>query len=109
MVPWRYCPFLVPASARRAAAEIAGRMQPAGSAMKTAQPIMQAPVTAVPRAHARAAYGRNAMQPGIPTAAPAAPPEAAARAHVQNFVPPAAPVAPVAARLPGAYAKPDNS
>ena len=66
---------------------------------------MQAPVTAVPRAHARAAYGRNAMQPGIPAAAPAAPPEAAARAHVQNF----APVAPVAARLPGAYAKPDNS
>ena len=80
--------------------------------MKTAQPIMQAPVTAVPRAHARAAYGRNAMQPGIPAAAPAAPSapaEAAARAHVQNFAPPAAPVAPVAARLPGAYAKPDNS
>ena len=103
-----YAQIIETPEARRAAAEIAGRMQPAGSAMKTAQPIMQAPVTAVPRAHARAAYGRNAMQPGIPAAAPAAPSapaEAAARAHVQNF----APVAPVAARLPGAYAKPDNS
>ena len=77
--------------------------------MKTAQPIIQAPVTAVPRAHVRAAYGRNAMQPGIPAAAPAAPAEAAARAMCGNFAPPAAPVAPVAARLPGAYAKPDNS
>ncbi|AMD90727.1 flagellar export chaperone FliS [Desulfovibrio fairfieldensis] len=107
-----YAQIIETPEARRAAAEIAGRMQPAGSAMKTAQPIMQAPVTAVPRAHARAAYGRNAMQPGIPAAAPtapSAPAEAAARAHVQNFAPPAAPVAPVAARLPGAYAKPDNS
>ena len=65
-----YAQIIETPEARRAAAEIAGRMQPAGSAMKTAQPIMQAPVTAVPRAHARAAYGRNAMQPGIPPLRP---------------------------------------
>ena len=45
-----YAQIIETPEARRAAAEIAGRMQPAGSAMKTAQPIMQAPVTAVPRA-----------------------------------------------------------
>ena len=67
-----YAQIIETPEARRAAAEIAGPMQPAGSAKKTAQPIRQA----------------------------------AARAHVQNFAPP---VAPVAALLPGAYAKPDNS
>ena len=40
-----YAQIIETPEARRAAAEIAGRMQPAGSAMKTAQPIMQAPVT----------------------------------------------------------------
>ena len=93
-----YAQILETPEARRAAAEIAGRMQPVGAAVKTAQPIMHSPVTAVPRAHAQAAYGRNAVRP--PVAPPAAPaPVEAARARGQQFVPPAA------ARLPGAYAK----
>ena len=96
-----YAQILDTPEARRAAAEIAGRMQPVGSAVKTAQPIMRSPVTTVPRAHAQAVYGRNAM-PSPAAAAPATPPEAAARAHVQNFVPPAS-------RLPGSYAKPGSN
>jgi flagellar protein FliS len=91
-----YAQILETPEARRATAEIAGRMQPVGAAVKTAQPIMQPPVTAVPRAHAQAAYGRNAMQP--PAGAPA-PADTTARAHVQQFVPLAG------VRLPGAYAK----
>lgn len=105
-----YAQILETPEARRAAAEIAGRMQPVGSAVKTAQPIMQSPVTAVPRAHAQAVYGRNAIQsPAAPPAGAPAPAETAVRAHVRNFVPPAAPVPPVAARLPGAYAKPNGN
>ena len=94
--------------------DIASRMQPMGSVTKSAQPILQTNVTAVPRSHAQAAYGRNAMRQATPPAAPAgspasspsgSPAEAAApRAHVQPFdqtMPQTA-----APRLPGAYGKP---
>lgn len=78
--------------AKRAAQEIAGKMQPAGSVSKVAQPIMTggANQRMAPKAHASAAYGRTAMQtPGsAPEVAAAAAPvadEANTRAHVSQF------------------------
>ncbi|MBD5627204.1 MAG: flagellar export chaperone FliS, partial [Desulfovibrio sp.] len=83
-----YAQIIETPEARKAAAEIAGRMQPVGSVSKKAQPLMQGTTAAVPRTHAQAVYGRNAMRPQAPagTAAPAAPAGA-----------PAAPAAPAAA------------
>lgn len=76
--------------AKSAARQIQGRMQPAGSSIRTAQPIMpnntQGP--AAPRAHATAAYGRNAMQAVAPQepVPPAETEEAQPqRARVQQF------------------------
>ena len=116
-----YAQIIETPEARKAAAEIAGRMQPVGSVSKKAQPLMQGATAAVPRTHAQAVYGRNAMRaapasaPGAPAGAPAAPAGAPAqpagapqtapqpapqapRAHVQQFAAPqpqpAAPVAP---------------
>lgn len=117
-----YAQIIETPEARKAAAEIAGRMQPVGSVNKTAQPLMQTTATAVPRMHAQAVYGRNAMcapaAPQAPDAAPAgqaAAPEAS-RAHVRQFAPQdaagagaqapvGAPMAPRGMRLPGAYAR----
>ena len=101
-----YAQIIETPEARRVAAEIAGRMQPAGSVTKTAQPIMTHTAAAVPRAHAQAAYGRSALRAAAPTQASPADAGLPPRAHVQNFTPPAAPVA---ARLPGAYAKPSGN
>ncbi len=69
--------------AKKAAREIAGRMQPVGSVTKTAQPIMTGtPTQAAPRSQARAAYGRNM---GVqPQAAPKAQPEEQ-QAQIHNF------------------------
>ena len=103
-----YAQIIETPEARKVADDIASRMQPRGSVTKSAQPIMQGTVTPVPRAHAQAAYGRNAMAQAMPAAAPAASPaEAAAqRAHVQTFDQ-AMPQTPAATpRLPGAYGKP---
>lgn len=73
-----YAQIIETPEARKAAADIANRMQPAGSVSKTAQPITQHQGTAVPRSHAQAAYGRSAMTPpqtmGAPDAAAAMPP-----------------------------------
>ena len=105
-----YAQIIETPEARKVADDIASRMQPLGSVTKTTQPIIQTAVTAVPRSHAQAAYGRNAMRQATPAAAPSgapagAPAEAATpRAHVQSFdqaVPQTA-----APRLPGAYGKP---
>ena len=105
-----YAQIIETPEARKVADDIASRMQPMGSVTKSAQPILQTNVTAVPRSHAQAAYGRNAMRQATPAAAPAgspagSPAEAAVpRAHVQSFdqaVPQTA-----APRLPGAYGKP---
>ena len=105
-----YAQIIETPEARKVAEDIASRMQPLGSVTKTTQPIIQTAVTAVPRSHAQAAYGRNAMRQATPAAAPAgspagSPAEAAVpRAHVQSFdqaVPQTA-----APRLPGAYGKP---
>lgn len=114
-----YAQIIETPEARKAAAEIAGRMQPMGSVSKTAQPLMQTSATAVPRMHAQAVYGRNAMHAAPQTQAaaagqPAAP--EASRAHVQQFAPQDAagagaqapagsPMAPRGMRLPGAYAR----
>lgn len=119
-----YAQIIETPEARKAAAEIAGRMQPMGSVSKTAQPLMQTTATAVPRTHAQAVYGRNAMHaPTAPVAAPQAHDAATAgqpsapeapRAHVQQFATPdaagsqapvASPLAPRGMRLPGAYAR----
>ena len=108
-----YAQIIETPEARKAAAEIAGRMQPMGSVSKTAQPLMQTSATAVPRMHAQAVYGRNAMH-AAPQAQAAAP--EASRAHVQQFAPQDAagagaqapagsPMAPRGMRLPGAYAR----
>lgn len=79
-----YAQIVETPEAKRAAAEIATRMQPAGSVSKVAQPVMQGQASAAPRAHAQAVYGRNAMRqaPKEPT-----PPEmdGEPRAHVQQF------------------------
>ncbi len=73
--------------ARSAAAQIQSRMQPQGSTTRSAQPIMPGSQSAaVPRTHATAAYGRNAMRavaPQEPT--PPADGEVPQRAHVQQF------------------------
>ena len=69
-----YAQIIETPEARKAAADIANRMQPIGSVTKTAQPITQHQGMPVPRAQAQAAYGRSAMpfqpqataQPGIP-------------------------------------------
>lgn len=55
--------------AKKAAREIAGRMQPVGSVTKTAQPLMSgAPTQSAPRSRAGAAYGRNMAQQAAPQA-----------------------------------------
>ena len=92
-----YAQIIETPEARKAAAEIAGRMQPAGSVTKKAQPIMQGATAAVPRTHAQAVYGRNAMRAN-PAAATAAPAAAAAAAPAGAPAPQqAAPAAPQAA------------
>ena len=106
-----YAQIIETPEARKVASDIANRMQPMGSVTKTTQPIIQSAVSAVPRAHAQAAYGRNAMRAAPAPQAPAdmgssaADATDAARAHVQVFE--QAVQQPVAAhpRLPGAYRK----
>ncbi len=125
-----YAQIIETPEARKAAADIASRMQPAGSVTKTAQPLTQHQGMPVPRAQAQAAYGRNTMplqsqataQPGIPgySPAPVAPvapaaaapnqPEAAPRAHVQSFEQAISQMPPVTTnfapgRLPATYGK----
>lgn len=94
--------------AKSAAAQIQGRLQPAGSTTRTAQPLMpSSQKAAAPRAHVNAAYGRNAMRPAAPQEPmpPRADGEeeqpAQQRAHVQQF---AAASGSVNRRL-GAYAR----
>lgn len=57
-----YAQIVETPEAKRAAAEIAGKMQPAGSVTKKAQPVMQGVTSTAPRSHAQAVYGRNAMR-----------------------------------------------
>ncbi len=93
-----YAQIVETPEARKAAADIAGRMQPRGSVSKTPQPLMQTGVGVVSRGQAQAAYGRSAMQ-AKPAESSDTPKQAAApRAHVQNFAQARA------QRLPGAYA-----
>lgn len=96
-----YAQIIETPEARKAAAEIAGRMQPVGSVSKKAQPLMQGTTAAVPRTHAQAVYGRNAMRAAAP-AAPAAPAAAAPAAQAAPAANPAAPAAPGAPAQPAA-------
>ncbi len=103
-----YAQIIETPEARKAAADIASRMQPIGSVTKTAQPITQHQGMPVPRAQAQAAYGRSAMpfqpqataQPGIPGYSPA--PAMAPMPPVTS----AAPMAPTAAPMAPAPAVP---
>lgn len=92
-----YAQIVETPEAKKAAAEIAGKMHPAGSATKKPQPLLTgAPINVAPRARGQAAYGKNAM-----TAAPKtgdAPADAQPRARVQQFQ---------AARMAGAYGAPN--
>jgi flagellar secretion chaperone FliS len=102
-----YAQIIGTPEARQAAADIAKRLQPTGSATKMVQPLVQSTVASVPRSQAQAAYGRNAMRPVDPapgmTANPAADSDTPPlRAHVQNFDQPVVSAQP---RLPGSYGK----
>jgi len=107
-----YAQIIETPEARKVASDIASRMQPMGSVTKTTQPIIQPAVSAVPRAHAQAAYGRNAMRTAPAPQAPADMGSSAAdaadpaRAHVQAFEQAVQPPVPAHPRLPGAYRKP---
>ena len=81
-----YAQIVETPEARKAAAEIAGRMQPGSSSMKTAKPIMQTQTTAAPRAHAQAMYGKSAQQFKEPVAPQLTPEQPQGHtANVQNF------------------------
>lgn len=70
--------------AKKAAREIAGKMQPVGSVTKKAQPIMTgAPVSAAPRSQAHAAYGRSSMAAPQPTQASQSPQAQVEEQHAQ--------------------------
>lgn len=81
-----YAQIVETPEAKKAAAEIQGRMQPTGSVTKTAQPVMTNVQTGpVHRGHASAAYGRTAAraQEPVPPADAGMPTQP--RAHVQQF------------------------
>lgn len=80
-----YAQIVETPEAKKAAAEIAGKMQPAGSVSKTAQPIMAGVKTSAPRSHAQAAYGRSAMRAAPQEPTP--PADGTRRASVQPFTP----------------------
>lgn len=80
-----YAQIVETPEARQAVREIAGRMQPAGSTSKTAQPIMTGQISTAPRAHAKAAYGRGTMASKPEPVTPAQNAGEAPRAHVQEF------------------------
>jgi len=101
-----YAQIIETPEARQASNDIATRLQPMGTMTRSAQPIIPSTVTAVPRSHAQAAYGRSAMRPAEPAAEAPSQTADAQRAHVQSFDQ-AAPQATVhQPRLPGAYGKP---
>lgn len=91
-----YAQIIETPEAKKAAAEISGRMQPQGSSIKTAQPVMtggQAPTA--PRGRAQAAYGRSALAgQGCD----------AGTAHVTQFGQQSASGLNPTGKLPGAYA-----
>lgn len=77
-----YAQIIETPEAKKAAAEISTRMQPAGSVTKVAQPIMSGQPTVAPRAHAHAAYGRV---PGNPVVASEPTPPEMPYTNVQQF------------------------
>lgn len=112
-----YAQIIETPEARRAAAEIAGRMQPKGSQISH-QPIIPqaAPVTAVPRSQAQAAYGRTARQVGLSVLPPIMPPPGAADipsvstpAAPQPTIQQPAPTSPVVSPAPVAAAEAEDT
>lgn len=80
-----YAQIMESPEARRAAQEIAGRMQPAASVRKMPQHIQQPQAAAVSRNHAQAVYGRAMSAQAA--SEPVHHEVSAPKAHVQNFVP----------------------
>lgn len=81
-----YAQIVETPEARKASAEISSRLQPRGSVTKTAQPLTQPHATvAAPRAHAQAAYGRNAMTQQPPAQPGCTETSSQQGAHIQNF------------------------
>lgn len=69
-----YAQIIETPEAKRATAEIASRMQPAGSVTKKAQPVLNSPQpVGMSKGHANAAYGRMQAQPTAQAAAPTPP------------------------------------
>lgn len=101
-----YAQIIETPEARQASNDIASRLQPLGTMTRSAQPIIPSAVTAVPRSHAQAAYGRSAMRPAAPAAEAPSQTADAQRAHVQSFDQAAPQAAAPQPRLPGAYGKP---
>lgn len=93
-----YAQIVETPEAKAAAAQISVKMQPQGSVIKTAQPLMTGGPATAPRAHAQAAYGKSAMTAQAAQPAPAA---GETRAHVQQFAP--SPSGSRGGKLPGAY------
>lgn len=100
-----YAQIVETPEAKKAAAEIQGRMQPTGSVTKKAQPVMTGsqPAAMVSRGQARAAYGRNVMTAQEPVPPANANEPTPPRAHVQQFS--AAGSAPTINRKMTAYAQ----
>ena len=101
-----YAQIIETPEARQASNDIATRLQPMGTMTRSAQPIIPSTVTAVPRSHAQAAYGRSAMRPAAPVAEAPSQTADAQRAHVQSFDQAATQAVGAQPRLPGAYGKP---
>ena len=101
-----YAQIIDTPEARKASDDIAVRLQPVGTMARPAQPTLQPAVTAVPRSHAQAAYGRNTMRATAPAAELVSPVGEPQRAHVQSFDQALPQTSAVQPRLPGAYGKP---
>lgn len=76
-----YAQIVETPEARKAAAEIAGKMHPAGSVSKKAQPLMSGGATVAPASRAQAAYGRQADGVRRASVQPFAPANAAQKAY----------------------------
>lgn len=90
-----YAQIIETPEAKKAVAEISGRMQPQGSSIKTAQPVMNGgPVATAPRGRVQAAYGRSAL----------ATEGGENGAHITQFGQPGASGLKSKQKIPGAYA-----
>lgn len=99
-----YAQIVETPEAKKAAAEIKGKMQPTGSVTKSAQPVMSGTQTgAVNKGQASAAYGRHTTRVQEPMPPSDEATATAPRAHVQQFTATGNPA--MATRKMNAYAR----